>query len=277
MVFCMCHIPIEYTEDRIKIKWQSKCGYGLALRKSAKTACGYSEESKASRSLVPYFIRGLALWIGAGDEFGNWCGKITATTGPVHRRAWLTAESGLLPYRDYAFFHAPYLVFVYSALFRLAGETPLFSARIFSMLSGSAGIFVVFFLVKDFFRGQPGRTGFFIAVGVTLLYLLNPLTAAASGLSWNHEAMVLLMLLAFWPWHAERRHPSLAVASGLVSPGRSQVISHHSFAGLSHRSLVFSRAAFTKNYMAGSSPGLLGITGLLPMLVLFCWRAAVYL
>lgn len=123
--------------------------------------------------------------------------------------AWLTAHDGLLPYRDYAYFHTPYLVFVYAALFRLVGGYPLLTARLFSALCASAGMALFFFLAWDFFCGQPRRYRLGAAVGFTLLFALSPLTAAASGFSWNHDAMLLLLLLAFAAlYHAPRRaHP----------------------------------------------------------------------
>jgi 4-amino-4-deoxy-L-arabinose transferase-like glycosyltransferase len=140
--------------------------------------------------------------------------------------AWLTAEEGLLPYRDYTYFHAPYLVFVYAGLFRLTGDSPFYTARLFSAFCSSVGTFIVFSLVNDLFRRQAGRIGAVVAGGVSLLYLLNPLTAATVGLSWNHDAMTLLLLLGFWfAWHAPgRAHPdrwlfgsglALALAAGV--------------------------------------------------------------
>lgn len=142
--------------------------------------------------------------------------------------AWLTAQDGMLPYRDYTYFHAPYLVFIYAVLFWMAGETPLFTARIFSSLCGSASIFLVFFLVLDFFRhsihssrsgrDQPIWFGYLIAAEIALLYLVNPLTAAATGFSWNHDVMTLFMLLGFGAAYLalDRAHPRLLLfASGL--------------------------------------------------------------
>ena len=199
--------------------------------------------------------------------------------------AWLTGQDGLLPYRDYTYFHSPYLVFIYAALFRLSGETPLFTARIFSSLCGSAGIFLVFFLVLDFFRKpvdhnqtdhtQPAGVGYLVATAFAFLYLINPLTAAATGLSWNHDVMTLFMLLGFTvAFRAQDRiHPGrwlfasglfLALAVGVRSSAVT-VLPVYLFA-----LLFFSAQRSIKKSLFSIVSWVSGFfVGLLPMLVLF--------
>jgi len=199
--------------------------------------------------------------------------------------AWLTAQHGMLPYRDYAYFHAPYLVFIYAAVLRLAGDTPLFSTRLFSSLCGSASIFLVFYLVLDFFRfrsqsggsgrSQPGWIGYLAATCILLLYLMNPITAAAAGLSWNHDVMLLFLLLGFAAayWAQGRTHAGrwlflsgmlLALAVGVRSTAVTVLPvyllavwffpARRSFKSRLHTSLTWSSGF---------------LLGLLPMLVLF--------
>src|SRR5437868_2817504 len=45
----------------------------------------------------------------------------------------LWARRGLLPYRDYPYFHMPYMVFVYGLLFKLSDHL-LLVARVFTVL-----------------------------------------------------------------------------------------------------------------------------------------------
>src|SRR4030066_86580 len=61
--------------------------------------------------------------------------------------ARLLLDEGLLPYRDYPYFHTPYLVFVYALLFTLTGSDNLLAARLFSAVCASSAVMLVFWMV----------------------------------------------------------------------------------------------------------------------------------
>jgi hypothetical protein len=65
--------------------------------------------------------------------------------------ARLLLDEGLLPYRDYPYFHTPYLVFVYALLFALTGNYNLLAALIFSAVCATASVLLVFWMVLYFF------------------------------------------------------------------------------------------------------------------------------
>lgn len=112
--------------------------------------------------------------------------------------ARLLLDEGLLPYRDYPYFHTPYLVFVYALLFILTGSYNLLAARLFSVVCATASVMLVFGMVLYFFRNHPWKYRYLTAVGIMFLYLPNPLLAAIAGFSWNHNLSVLCMLGSLW-------------------------------------------------------------------------------
>lgn len=106
--------------------------------------------------------------------------------------AVLLGRRGMLPYRDFPYFHMPYLVYVDAAIFRL---TPylLLSARAFSTMCGAATIVLV---SVGIFRAVPGpplqRWGAAIVGGVILM--TQPIFFQTSGVSWNHDLSEALLI-----------------------------------------------------------------------------------
>jgi 4-amino-4-deoxy-L-arabinose transferase-like glycosyltransferase len=112
--------------------------------------------------------------------------------------ARLLLDEDLLPYRDYPYFHTPYLIYAYAGLFTITGSYHMLAARVFSALCASAAVLLVFRMVFYFFRSHPPRVRWLAAVAVLLFYLPNPLLAATAGFSWNHNLAVLFMLGSLW-------------------------------------------------------------------------------
>jgi len=112
--------------------------------------------------------------------------------------ARLLLDEGLLPYRDYPYFHTPYLVFIYAQLFALTGSYNLLVARLLSAVCASVTVMLVFWIVLHFFRNHSWVSRWLAAIGTLFLYLPNPLFAATAGFSWNHNLSVLLMLGSLW-------------------------------------------------------------------------------
>jgi 4-amino-4-deoxy-L-arabinose transferase-like glycosyltransferase len=108
--------------------------------------------------------------------------------------ARLLLDEGILPYRDYPYFHTPYLVFIYALLFAVAGDFNLLAARLFSVFCATASVMLVFWIVLYFFRNHSKKPGFLVALAIVFLYLPNPLLAPTAGIAWNHNLAVLLML-----------------------------------------------------------------------------------
>jgi hypothetical protein len=108
----------------------------------------------------------------------------------------LLARYGLLPYRDYPYFHLPMLVFVYGAIFK-ATDYLLLAARGFNVCAAWILLIMVFRLSTRALREQeyPLRIG--VSVAVTLLLFTNPLFRYTEGRAWNHDFPALLAIFAF--------------------------------------------------------------------------------
>lgn len=126
----------------------------------------------------------------------------------------LLARRGLLPYRDYPYFHLPNLAFVYAALDRLSSDL-LLNARLFNCACSALTLSVLFSLAFHWFERL--RSGFGTAAGTALVagVMLNHVFTYTTGKAWNHDLPVLLTLLAvlsLWRWRAAARGGVVAAA-----------------------------------------------------------------
>jgi hypothetical protein len=109
--------------------------------------------------------------------------------------AALIARDGLLPYRDFPYFHVPTLSFIYAALFG-ATDYLLLAARAFSIVCSWLTLALIFAAAVAWLR-QPSlalRLG--IGAAAVLLLMTTPSFLHASGRAWNHDFPILLTLAA---------------------------------------------------------------------------------
>lgn len=146
--------------------------------------------------------------------------------------AALLARNGLLPYRDFPYFHVPLLTFIYAFLFQF---TPylLLAARAFSVVSSS--LLLALLLVVAFTWPRNLAWGERLAAGLIAVVLLmaSPSFVHASGRAWNHDLPVLLTSLAailFGWWLAGGQLRSLwwllpvGLLLGLAAAARSSFV-----------------------------------------------------
>jgi hypothetical protein len=125
----------------------------------------------------------------------------------------LLARHGLLPYRDYPYFHLPNLAFVYAALDGLSPDL-LLNARLFNCVCSACTLSVMFALAFRWFERL--RSGLGAPAGAVLVagVMLNPIFTYTTGKAWNHDLPVLLTLLAvlsLWRWRGSTK-------GGVVGP-----------------------------------------------------------
>jgi hypothetical protein len=104
--------------------------------------------------------------------------------------AALLARDGLLPYRDFAYFHTPNLVGIYALLF-LVTDHLLLAARLFSTLCAwliGIGLFAI---------SLHRASSVALALGIAALFFVNPVVDYTFPKAWNHMLPALLLLLAF--------------------------------------------------------------------------------
>lgn len=108
----------------------------------------------------------------------------------------LLARANLLPYEDYAYFHTPYLTYVYGFLFR--GTTYyLLTARLFSILCSFGLIITLYTVSLRLLRTESSFVRYALTTSSILLFLAAPIFIYTSGRAWNHDLPVLLLV---WAW-----------------------------------------------------------------------------
>ena len=122
----------------------------------------------------------------------------------------LLLRDGLLPYRDYPFFHMPNLVFVFAAIF---ATTPylLLAARCFNAFCAALLFLLVLATAARRFRAMQ-EMRWMIALSFVLLLSLNPFFRFTAGRAWNHDLAVLTSVAALAAFLAPDRAP--VVGSG---------------------------------------------------------------
>ena len=128
----------------------------------------------------------------------------------------LLSRRGLLPFRDYPYFHVPNLAFVYAVLDRFSSRL-LLNGRLFSCAC-SAGLLSIMSTLAFRWFGKI-RQGIGIAASFAIVagIMLNPIFQGTSGKAWNHDLPVLLTVgavLCLWRWRrAECLQPEIAWAA----------------------------------------------------------------
>jgi 4-amino-4-deoxy-L-arabinose transferase-like glycosyltransferase len=119
--------------------------------------------------------------------------------------AELFADQGLLPYRDYPYFHLPNLVFVYGLLYSFT-EFKLLTARLVSALCVTTAAGLLYLFGLDSFKKLSSPVGHWVGAGSVLLFVASPLIAYTGTFAWNHNLAMLLALLAFLlHWQGPKR------------------------------------------------------------------------
>ena len=108
----------------------------------------------------------------------------------------LLARHGLLPYRDYPYFHMPYLVAMYAAIFS-ATDHLLLGARLCSTVCSIATTLLIAQITWQLFVDHPTRFRRLAIVAIVLLFLASQAVQATAGRAWNHDVPTLLLLIAY--------------------------------------------------------------------------------
>lgn len=106
----------------------------------------------------------------------------------------LLVRDSLIPYKDYPFFHMPYLPFIYGGIYALSDHL-LLSARLFSVVCATFAGVVIFCVSRRVFRERAGRLA--VPLGAVALFVTASLFTYTTGLAWNQESAMLCALLSF--------------------------------------------------------------------------------
>lgn len=175
--------------------------------------------NRRTKRLVAYgLILILGLWL-AGTVLVQ--GMLVPISHDEHQfvaSGWLLANHGLLPYRDFPYFHTPYLVFAYAALFKLTSYYFL-AARALNSVCAILSIIVLGAILWP--RLQPLKGGWRVLVlgALPVIVIGNPLFAYSAGRAWNHSPAFLLFclgILAHTRGFLELRRPRWQLLSGVL-------------------------------------------------------------
>src|ERR1043166_3600793 len=108
----------------------------------------------------------------------------------------ICAEHGLRPYKDFALFHMPNLVFIYGALDKFFAYKAL-PARVLCALCMWLSVLIVGRLTWNACEKFSDAVRLAISAGVATLFLASDVFANVVRLAWNHALPVLLVLCAF--------------------------------------------------------------------------------
>ena len=118
----------------------------------------------------------------------------------------LMATTGLLPYRDFPYFHVPGLSLLYAGLFQFTPRL-LLSARLLSVFFGWSLLVLLWVLTLVELRRERLWVRLTAATGVLLLLIAAPIFIYTSGRAWNHDLPMLLTIGALWvfdrAWRAD--------------------------------------------------------------------------
>ena len=108
---------------------------------------------------------------------------------------YLVGNEALLPYRDFPYFHTPYLPFVYG-LFLKRGDNLLLEGRLFSTLCTALMLGVIFYTALSWAARLALGNRLLVAAGMCVLLVTSPLFAQTVGRVSNHDASILFALVA---------------------------------------------------------------------------------
>jgi hypothetical protein len=106
------------------------------------------------------------------------------------------ANDGLLPYRDYPYFHMPLLVYMHGALAALLPHK-LLAARALSVFCGWFVVVMVWRAGWKALAEQPVRLRWLLVGGVLSAYLCSQLFAYTNGWGWNHDSATMFAVAAY--------------------------------------------------------------------------------
>ena len=113
--------------------------------------------------------------------------------------AGVLLAQGKMIYRDFSYpSQLPYHPLLYAALFRLLKTTYyLLVGRSVSMLCDILVLVCIVGIYRQIFESFR-ISGALLGLAGAVLYVFNPLVDYANGYAWNHDVVILCIMLAFW-------------------------------------------------------------------------------
>ncbi len=106
---------------------------------------------------------------------------------------------GKMIYRDFSYpAQMPYHPLLYAALFKMLNTTHyLLVGRILSVVCDILIVVCIVGIYRRIFKSFA-ISGMLLSLAAAVLYVFNPLVDYANGYAWNHDVVVLFVVLSFW-------------------------------------------------------------------------------
>jgi hypothetical protein len=130
---------------------------------------------------------------------------------------------GKMIYRDFSYVaQLPYHSLLYASLFRILNTNHyLLVGRIVSVVCDVLVMLCIVGIYRHIF-GKFTVCGLLLGVASAILYVFNPLVDYANGYAWNHDVVILCVVLSFWlfistDFKQKSRYWRIAVIGGLLT------------------------------------------------------------
>ena len=112
--------------------------------------------------------------------------------------AYLIAQ-GKMIYRDYSYIaQMPYHPLLYASVYKITGtKYYLLTGRIISTICDILVMICIFGIYRSVFKSSI-ISGTLLGLGAAVIYVFNPLVDYANGYAWNHDVVILCVMLSLW-------------------------------------------------------------------------------
>lgn len=106
---------------------------------------------------------------------------------------------GKMIYRDFSYAaQLPYHPLLYAAVYKITGTTHyLLAGRLISTICDILVMICIVGIYRCVFKSSI-VTGTLLGLAAAVLYIFNPLVDYASGFAWNHDVVILCIMLSLW-------------------------------------------------------------------------------
>jgi hypothetical protein len=131
--------------------------------------------------------------------FANSMTKPLGHDEQMYCSAGVMLAQGKMIYRDFSYVsQMPYHPLLCAALFRILNTTHyLLVVRMLSVLCDILIVVSIVGIYRRIFDAFP-TSGVLFGLAAVVLYLFNPFVDYANGFAWNHDVVILFVLLSFW-------------------------------------------------------------------------------
>ena len=131
--------------------------------------------------------------------FGNSMTKPLGRDEQMYCTGGALLAQGRMIYRDFSYAaQLPYHPLLCAALFRMFNTTHyLLVGRILSAFCDILVVVCIVGIYRNIFKSFA-ITGMLLGLAAAVLYVFNPLVDYANGYAWNHDVVILCVVLSFW-------------------------------------------------------------------------------